>query len=259
MHPENSRQRVRVATYNIHKCRGLDRRVLPQRIVDVLAELDADIIALQEVLSLPGRRRSSPEEDHAGFIASELGMRLAFGQTRSHQGCGYGNALLTRFPLRVASHHDLSAGGREPRGCLHAEVELPRGAALHVFNLHLGTSFLERRHQARRLIGAEILTPAAQRGPRIVLGDFNEWTRGLATRLLHERFASADVRTHLKRSRTYPGVLPLLHLDHIYFDSQLRLERLSLHRNRRSLIASDHLPLVAEFSFPVPHRKAPAA
>jgi endonuclease/exonuclease/phosphatase family metal-dependent hydrolase len=222
----------------------------------VLRELDADVVALQEVL---GHAGGSPERDHAQFIARELGMHLAFGETRKDAGRAYGNALLSRYPLRSVCHHDLSAQGREPRGCLHAALELPNGAGLHVFNLHLGTSFLERRRQARKLIGAEILKPAEQRGPRIVLGDFNEWTRGLTTRLLHAHFTSADVRAHLKRSRTYPGVLPLLHLDHIYFDSELRLERLVLHRNRRSLVASDHLPLVGDFSIAGPLTKAPAA
>jgi endonuclease/exonuclease/phosphatase family metal-dependent hydrolase len=255
MHSEATRRPVRVVTYNIHKCRGLDRRVRPQRITDVLRELDADVIALQEVLCLPDRERGT-ERDHAGFIAASLDMHLIFGETHKHDGCCYGNALLTRFPPRVSSRHDLSARGREPRGCLHAELELPRGASLHVFNLHLGTSFFERRHQASRLLAA--LTPAEQRGPRIVLGDFNEWTRGLTTRLLRESFSSADVRAHLRRSRTYPGVLPFLHLDHVYFDSELKLQRLLLHRNRRSLIASDHLPLVAEFSLPTSAEPAPA-
>jgi endonuclease/exonuclease/phosphatase family metal-dependent hydrolase len=247
---------VRVATYNVHKCRGLDQRVRPQRIVEVLREMDADVVALQEVLGLPGH---PPEEDHAGYIAAELGMRLAFGETRKHGRRAYGNAVLSRFALRSVCHHDLTAQGREPRGCLHAALDLPGGGGLHVFNLHLGTSLRERRRQAQKLLGAEILTPAERRGPRIVLGDFNEWTRGLTTRLLHERFASADVRAHLNRSRTYPGVLPFLHLDHIYFDAELRLERLVLHRNRRSLVASDHLPLVADFSFSTSLRNNPAA
>lgn len=242
-----SRRAVRVITYNVHKCRGLDRRVSPRRIVEVLREMDGDIIALQEALGVTDRRS---EDDHAGYIAAELGMHLAFGETRKHGGCAYGNSLLSRFPLRNVFHHDLSTSGREPRGCLHAELEIPGGVTLHVFNLHLGTSFLERRLQARKLIGEGILMRTERKGPRIVLGDFNEWTRGLATRLFQKEFVSADVRAHLNRSSTYPGVLPFLHLDHIYFDSELRLERMVLHRNRRSMVASDHLPLAGDFLLP---------
>jgi endonuclease/exonuclease/phosphatase family metal-dependent hydrolase len=251
-----TRQRIRVATYNIHKCRGLDRRVRPQRIVEVLRELDADLIALQEVLSLSENKR---EEDHAGFIASELGLHLGFGENRRLRGHIYGNALLARFPLRVVSNHDISAHGQEPRGCLHVDVELPGGTPLHVFNVHLGTAFLERRHQARKLISAEILTRAELQGPRIVLGDFNEWTRGLTTQLLRAHFSTPDVRAHLNRSRTYPGVLPLLHLDHIYFDPAFTLHRLTLHKNRRSLMASDHLPLVADLSLATANKRKTSA
>ena len=69
----------------------------------------------------------------------------------------------------------------------------------------------------------------------------------LATRLLRQHLESVDVRMHLQRSRTYPGVLPFLHLDHIYYDRALELERLVLCRTRKALVASDHLPLVGEF------------
>jgi endonuclease/exonuclease/phosphatase family metal-dependent hydrolase len=81
------------------------------------------------------------------------------------------------------------------------------------------------------------------------MGDFNEWTSGLATRLLSAQLESADVRGHLGRWRTYPGLLPMLHLDHIYYDRSLHLERLRLCRTAKSLVASDHLPLVAEFAW----------
>jgi endonuclease/exonuclease/phosphatase family metal-dependent hydrolase len=80
-----------------------------------------------------------------------------------------------------------------------------------------------------------------------VLGDFNEWTRGLATRLLAEELESADIRHHLRRRSTYPGPLPFLHLDHVYHDPALELVTLRLHRSRTALVASDHLPLVADF------------
>jgi endonuclease/exonuclease/phosphatase family metal-dependent hydrolase len=84
-------------------------------------------------------------------------------------------------------------------------------------------------------------------GPRIKLGDFNEWTRGLVTRPPNGHFQSGDIRLHLKRSRTYPGLLPVMHLDHIYFDETLELEHAELHRSRAALLASDHLPISADF------------
>ncbi|HWC78247.1 MAG TPA: hypothetical protein VG778_12335, partial [Blastocatellia bacterium] len=118
---------------------------------------------------------------------------------------------------------------------------------LHVFNVHLGTAYLERRHQARKLIDNAILRNSELEGIRVMVGDFNEWTRGLTTRLLSSHLKSADIKNHLKRSKTYPGVMPILHLDHIYFEDSLEMESLKLHRSRRALVASDHLPLYADF------------
>ena len=233
---------IRIVTYNIHKCRGLDGWVRPARIVEVLREVDADIIALQEVLSVEGKR----EEDQAYFIATELGFDFRLGANRRLNGGAYGNVLLSRFPLRASHNHDITTEGREPRGCLRADIELAE-TTLHVFNVHLGTAFLERRRQGCKLVSTDILNNRELHGARIVLGDFNEWTHGLASHLLCTHFESVDIRTHLRRSRTYPGVLPFLHLDHMYFDPTLELERLKLHRSWRALIASDHLPLVADF------------
>ena len=235
--------RVRIATYNIHKCRGLDRRVQPPRIVKVLREIDADVIALQEVIGV----HRQVERDHARFIASELGFDFCFGENRKHDGAAYGNVLLSRFPLRAIRNHDITVGSREPRGCLRADIDLG-GSTRHLFNVHLGTGFLERRLQARRLLSPDILLDSELRGKRVVLGDFNEYTRGLASRLLSAHFQSADIQTHLRRSRTYPGILPFLHLDHIYFDSRLQVQRLMLHKSPAALLASDHLPLVVDFS-----------
>jgi endonuclease/exonuclease/phosphatase family metal-dependent hydrolase len=218
--------------------------VRPQRIVEVLREIEADIIALQEVLSITGRSR---EHDQAQFIAEEMGMRHSVGGTRILKGGIYGNVVLSRFPVRDTCNYDISVRGREQRGCLRADVEIAPDRELHIFNVHLGTAYLERRHQGRKLIDEEILKNRDLKGERIMLGDFNEWTRGLTTRLLASHLVSADVRIHLPRAKTYPGVLPFLHLDHIYFEDTLELEAMALHRSRTALIASDHLPLVADF------------
>ncbi len=230
--------RLRIATYNVHKCRGLDGRVSALRIAEVLDEVCADIIALQEVL-----------DEQAETISHTLKLAFVLGETRKHRGYAYGNVVLSRFPIQAMHNYDLSVRGREQRGCLRADLAVNGGTLLHIFNVHLGTALIERRHQGRKLIAPELLASEQFQSPRIVLGDFNEWTRGLATRLLRSHLKSADVRTHLRRSRTYPGVLPLLHLDHIYYDPVLRLDRLALHRTRKALVASDHLPLIGEFTW----------
>jgi endonuclease/exonuclease/phosphatase family metal-dependent hydrolase len=236
-------QRLRVATYNIHKCRGLDGRVRPDRIAQVLNEVGADIVALQEVVCLDGRKR---ERHQARYVAEELGYHAEFGENRRHGGGAYGNVLLSRFPIHDVQNYDISTRGRERRGCLRGDIRLEDGGLLQIFNVHLGTSYFERRQQARMLADLQILGNRGYSGTRIVLGDFNEWTKGLASRLLGSHFRTGDRRTRLGSGPTYPGVLPLLHLDHIYFDRTLKLEGLAVHRSRTALVASDHLPLVAD-------------
>jgi endonuclease/exonuclease/phosphatase family metal-dependent hydrolase len=237
----------RVVTYNVHKCRGLDRRVRPGRIAAVLRALDADVLALQEVWSVGGGAR---EAEQARFIADELGYHYSVGENRRLHGGAYGNAVLSRrAPVRV-ENYDISWRWCERRGCLRVDFaadEAQGQPALHVFNVHLGTAFIERRHQARELVSPRILNNPELKGARVVLGDFNEWTRGLASRLLAANFESADLRAHIRRTRTYPWALPVVHLDHIYYDPALELTRLALDKSRTALVASDHLPLVADF------------
>ena len=239
--------RIRVVTYNVHKCVGLDRRVRPARIAAVLRELDADVIALQEVVSVESA--AAREAHQARFIAEELGYEFRIGENRKHQGGAYGNVVLSRLPVAYCHNYDITWRWQERRGALRVDVRLdePGAQVLHLFNVHLGTAYVERRHQGRKLVSESVLRDPRLSSPRVVLGDFNEWTHGLASRLLSEELRSADVRTHLRTRRTYPGPLPLVHLDHIYYDPALTLERLTLHRSRLALVASDHLPLIADF------------
>jgi len=235
---------IRVATYNVHKCRGMDRRVDAARIAAVLRELNSDVIALQEVIADPA---GAPEANQPTFIASQLGgYTVSFGEARKHLGAPYGNAVLSRLPVVASQTYDLTRAGRERRGCLRVDVECG-GDVLHIFNVHLGTSFFERRHQGRKLISTDVLTSSELKHPTIVVGDFNEWTRGLATRLMSKNYRRVESRQHLKCRKTYPGVLPLFHLDHFYFDNRLELLSAELVRNALTLKASDHLPILAEF------------
>ena len=229
---------VRVATYNIHRCRGMDRRVMPHRIADVLREIDADVIALQEVVGAGPAGAGQAEE-----IGAALGMGWTMASVRHLRKHLFGNVVLSRFPIVHHSQYDLSWRTCEPRACQRADLDLGQGRVLHVYNVHLGTAVLERRYQAPRL--ASFVHDRRVQGPKIILGDFNEWMRGLATRTLSSLFESIDLRSHLRRRRTYPGIFPVVHLDHIYYEGRVDVRSVELPRSRRALMASDHLPLVA--------------
>jgi endonuclease/exonuclease/phosphatase family metal-dependent hydrolase len=234
----------RIVTYNIHKGRGMDGRSRVERIARVLEGLNADIIALQEVVNHEG---ASIEDHQASYLAERLGQQYAIGETRKHRGGVYGNVTLSRWGFEMVRQIDLSVVGREERGTLRTDVRIGR-RLVHVFNVHLGTAHRERRTQANRLLDADLLRAVDIEGPRIVLGDFNDWTHGEVTRTLAAEFQFRDFAAHIRRTRSYPALLPLLHLDHIYCDHHLNIVRAGFQRDRLSLVASDHLPLVAELA-----------
>lgn len=237
---ESRRTRVvRVATYNIHRCRGLDGLTRPARIASVLASIDADVIALQEVVG------ASPHRDgQAAELGAALGMGWVMAPTRHLRNALFGNVVLSRFPVRHHQQYDLTWKTCESRLVQRADVALDEDQTLHVYNVHLGTALLERRNQAERL--ASIVHDRRVSGPKIVLGDFNEWARGLATDVLASRLQSVDIRQHIRRRWTYPGFFPILHLDHIYYEGRVEVLKVQLPRTRLAMVASDHLPLVAD-------------
>ena len=230
---------VRIATYNIHRCRGMDRRVVPGRIVHVLRELNADVIAMQEVIGAGPQGAGQAEE-----IGAALGMGWVMTSVRTLRQHQFGNVVMSRFPIVHHSQYDLSWRTCEPRACQRVDVDLGSGQVLHTYNVHLGTAVLERRYQAGRL--ASFVHDRRVVGPKVILGDFNEWVRGLATKTLSALFESIDVKKYIRRRRTYPGLFPVLHLDHIYYEGRVEVVDVEMPRTRKTLIASDHLPLVAE-------------
>lgn len=240
--PQDDPRRVRtlrVATYNVHRCRGMDARTVPQRIASVIAGFDADVVALQEVVGASQKRPGQAAE-----LGAALGMGWVMAPTRHLRGALFGNVVLTRLPVKHHAQHDLSWKTCEPRGVQRVDVALDDHHVLHVYNAHLGTSLGERRVQADAL--ADLVHDHRANGPSVVLGDFNEWARGLATDILSTRLESVDLTRFLTRRRTYPGLLPLLHLDHIYFKGRIEVTHVELVRTRQALMASDHLPLVAD-------------
>jgi endonuclease/exonuclease/phosphatase family metal-dependent hydrolase len=216
----------------------MDRRTRPERVAAVLRAVDADVIALQEVIGAGPRGAGHLEE-----IGTALGMAWVMAPTRQLRGHQFGNAVLSRLPITHHVQHDLSWKTCEERGMHRADIDV-QGHTLHVYNVHLGTAILERRHQAQRL--AALVADRHVGGPKIVLGDFNEWMRGLTTTLLSSRLKSVDLPSYLRRKRTYPGLFPILHLDHIYYAGRLEILGIELPRTRLTLVASDHLPLVAD-------------
>lgn len=270
---------MRITTYNIHKCQGFDRRIRPARIIDVLKSIDADIICLQEVVH---STRSEPHFNQANLIAAAFPEHtLHFGSNRSLYNGDYGNLTLSRLPVTHAHNHSITHAQREPRGALHTDHNLslhsintnkrdeafrllsdtsPKGSfptkepsenndpkQLHVFNVHLGTGFMERRHQAAKLLSDQILGHERLTGPRIILGDFNEWTRGLTSVLLRQHFQTFEPHYALGYARTFPSLAPILTLDFCFYESPLKLVHHEVHRSPLALIASDHLPLVMDF------------
>jgi endonuclease/exonuclease/phosphatase family metal-dependent hydrolase len=229
---------LRIVTYNIHRCRGMDRRTRPERVAEVLRDVNADVIALQEVVGAGPHGGSQIEE-----IGAALGMGWVMAPTRHLRSHLFGNVVLSRHPIRHHAQHDLSYKTCEQRCLQRVDVDV-NGRTLHVYNVHLGTAILERRYQAQRL--ASLVADRHVGGPKILMGDFNEWMRGLTTTLLSSRLKAVDLGRYMTRRRTYPGLFPLLHLDHIYYDGPLEIVHIELPRTRRSLVASDHLPLVAD-------------
>jgi len=216
----------------------MDRRTRPDRIAAVLRTVNADVIALQEVIG------AGPDgSSHAEEIGASLGMGWVMASARRLRGRQFGNVVLSRFPIIGHTEHDLSWKTCEPRCMQRVDIDV-EGRVLHVYNVHLGTAILERHAQAHRL--ATIVADRHVGGRKIVLGDFNEWMKGTTTRLLSSRLRSVDLSTFLRRRRTYPGLFPILHLDHIYHDGPLEIVGVELLRTRLSLVASDHLPLVAD-------------
>ena len=149
-----------VASYNIHRGVGLDRRRDLDRIAAVIEEMQPDVVGLQEVIRAAG----SAQADQPGYLARRLDMELVMGVTREVAGGLYGNALLTRLPIVASATHDLSHGRRERRGALRVDLSSD-GAVVHVFNCHFGLTFRERRRQLELLGGFIGVSTGPPRAP----------------------------------------------------------------------------------------------
>ncbi len=224
---------VTVATYNVHRWTGLTggARWFPRLATSVLQELDADVIALQEVL------RPHDEDDIVLRVSRDLGLNLAFVPTRVHRRGILGNAILSRQPMNAVFTIDLSYGMLEQRGAVVTQFG-GEGDSFTVAATHLALVDRTRRYQVRSLLSHPWL-----QGPTILLGDMNAWRRCRATRELDH--ALADRHNNLKWPPTYPAARPVLSLDRIYARRAQVLD-LHVHDTPAARRGSDHLPIVAK-------------
>lgn len=241
----------RIMTYNIHSCFGTDGKASPERIATVIAGVDPDIIALQEVDR--GLARSG-YSDQVQEIAAILGMNFIFFPSLQQKEGNYGNAILSRTPLHLVKGGALPnlPGLRrfEKRGALWVEACLP-GGTLQVIATHFGLVSKERLLQTRTLLGKEWLGHPDCRPPAIICGDFNTTPRSLAYRLLADRFD--DVQRAIAKQRphaSWPARHPLIRIDHLFVTPGITVAKARVVRNDLTLAASDHLPLVADLSIP---------
>ncbi len=238
--------RLRVLSYNIHKCiGGLDRRCRPERIIQTIDHHESDIAFLQEVASGMKHARDVRQVDQLAE-ALEMPHIAWFANHRFRRGHEYGNAILSRWPVSDVENIDLTRPGKKARSALHARIHVrrPDGAdrTLHAFSLHLGLSGRERDVQLLHLLEQTRLSRLHSDTPVIVAGDFNDVWGTLGEKHLVPR----GFRGTSPRIRTFPAVAPVRALDSIYVRGDATIERAWRSRLRIARRASDHLPLVAD-------------
>jgi endonuclease/exonuclease/phosphatase family metal-dependent hydrolase len=226
---------LRVASYNVHGCLGRDGRRDVARIVDILREIDADVIGLQEVESRHGRS----EIDQAENLAAALGMACIEGPLLHHAERGwYGNALLTRLEVRAVRRVLFESYGVEARGAILCDLRTDDGTRWRVMTTHLDLRSRHRRRQFATLLDQLVPSP---REPTALLGDFNEWwsrSRGLTELRRHAELPPSPP--------TFPAWLPALRLDRIAFAGCRLCGAVRRHRTPLTRRASDHLPIFAD-------------
>ena len=222
------------ASYNIHKGVGLDRKRDPERILSVLHEIDADIVALQEADRRIGERASvlpRAEIDDTHWRVIEVAKRP--------RSIGWhGNALLVRRDLEILSGEALDLPTLEPRGAACGEIVV-EGRPLRVIGTHLDLSGLRRRDQIRSLLA---FVGACNRDlPTVIMGDFNQW--GRTTGAMREFSSDWQIVTP---GRSYPSRQPVATLDRIVASNHWRLVETEVHHTGLAAVASDHLPVIAK-------------
>lgn len=244
-------QRIRIMTYNVHSCMGMDGKLSPERAARVIAHYDPDIVALQE---LDVNRSRTGATDQAHLIAKKLEMEFHFFPALQLAEEQYGDAILSRHPMRLVHAGPLPGlPGKphlEPRGALWVAITLG-DTEIQLFNTHLGLRSREKRIQVEALMGTEWLAHPDCRAPVIVCGDFNALPRSRVCRKMRRRFLDAQLtlRDH-RPQRTFFGRYPLGRIDHVFVSPDITVCGVEVPRTALTRMVSDHLPLIVEINIP---------
>ncbi len=244
--------KLRVLSYNIHKCiGGVDRKYEPTRIVEVIQNLDADVVLLQEVDAGATRSRGDKQVE---LLGDALGMphRSWFPNVDVRGGGHYGNAILSRFPLIESSNIDLSIRFKKKRSVLHGVLRVRHDdvdRTVHVYNMHLGLARFERRIQLSKFLDSHPFAHLHHDTPVVVGGDLNDVYGGLKDLL-----APAGFRGTERRPLTFPAWGPMRPLDGIFVRGRMDFLTLARCDSQLARRASDHRPLVAEVRLQPHHR-----
>jgi endonuclease/exonuclease/phosphatase family metal-dependent hydrolase len=234
---------MRLLSYNIHKgIGGHDRRYRLERICQVIEDQEPDLVCLQEVTR---HARRTGRHDQPGILARQIDAHdFCFQMNVHYRNGGYGNLLLSRWPIYERHHLSLRLGRRKPRGAQVAVVDTPRGKLL-LANWHLGLAEKERHWQVAHFLHHPIFRAAAHL-PTLIVGDYNDWRNTLARGPFADH-AFHQVTGPPTRFRSFPAVLPILSLDKAFHRGGVIVHRAHVVRTALTRRASDHLPLVIDF------------
>ena len=243
---------LRVMTYNVHSCVGMDGKISTRRIAKTIAQYDPDIVALQE---LDVGRSRTQEVDQAHEIARELKIEFHFHPALQIEKELYGDALLSRYPLRLIRSGNLPGSPNRPdletRGALWAEIDVD-GQKVQILNTHLGLRASEQHHQTEALMGSQWLSHPECSGPVILCGDFNATPRHKTCRRITQILNDAQEKldNHVPQ-RTWFGRFPVGRIDHIFVSKEIVVQSCIIPRTTLTRVASDHLPLIVDLLIPV--------
>ena len=243
-------QNLHILTYNIHKgFPQFKRRVSLHELRERLQSVEPDVVFLQEVggfhARLAQRHDNWPTTPQYEFLADSVWHDFAYGRNAVVDDAHHGNAILSKFPISRWDNEDISMHRLERRGLLHCEIDVPGWSVkLHAVNVHLGLLRIWRERQLSAL-AKRIDRLVPRDAPLIIAGDFNDWTRR-ASEYLVRALGVREVFESYGRgpARSFPAMLPMLHLDRIYVRG-FRVKLAHVHHGVHWARFSDHAALSA--------------